>query len=539
MQLRDYQLQMVQQVNDAWSAGCKNVLGQLSTGGGKSLVIAALLQRHVGHSIVIAHRKELVSQLSLTLAGFGIPHNIISPSENIREIIATHHIAHQRSYYNTQAAVTVASVGTLIRLPQQSTLFNRVSLAICDEAHHLLRKNSWGKCFSRFPNARGFLPTATPVRADGNGLGRHAQGLADTIITGPTMRELIAAGHLCDYRIFAPPNDLDLSSVNITASGDFSPAPLRTAVHKSRITGDIVEHYLKIAPGKRGVTFAVDLKSAAEIAIEFKRNGVAAEVISSQTPPVLRQRLMQKFRAGELLQLVNVDILGEGVDVPAIEVVSMGRPTESYCVYAQEFGRALRPLAGKQNAIIIDHVNNYARHGLPDAPRVWSLDARTRTARSTPEDVIPLKTCIKCLSVFTRFSRDCPYCGHYSPPVNRSSPQFVDGDLCELDAETLATLRGEAERIVTEAPKYPRGVEPYVLRGIQNRHAEKIRAQHELRDAIAQWAGYYKHAGCSDSEIYRRFYSTFGIDVLSAQALATAEATMLKSRIIDSRDNIT
>lgn len=537
MQLRDYQLQMVQQVNDAWGAGCQNVLGQLSTGGGKSVIIAALLQQHTGHSIVIAHRKELVSQLSLTLAGFGMQHNIIAPRENIREIIATHHIAHQRSYYSTQAAVTVASVCTLIRLPPQSTLFNRVSLAICDEGHHLLRKNSWGKCFARFPNARGFLPTATPVRADGGGLGRHAQGLADTIVTGPTMRELITAGHLCDYRIFAPPNDLDLSSVNVTASGDFSPAPLRTAVHKSRITGDIVEHYLKIAPGKRGVTFAVDLKSSAEIALEFKRNGVAAEVISSQTPPVLRQRLMQRFRAGELLQLVNVDILGEGVDVPAIEVVSMGRPTESYCVYAQEFGRALRPLAGKQNAIIIDHVNNYARHGLPDAPRVWSLDARTRTARSTPEDVIPLKTCIKCLSVFTRFSRDCPYCGHYSPPANRSSPQFVDGDLCELDAETLATLRGEAERIVTEAPKYPRGVEPYVIRGIQNRHAEKIRVQHELRDTIAQWAGYYKHAGCSDSEIYRRFYLAFGIDVLSAQALATADATVLKSRIIDSKDN--
>ncbi len=887
MQLRDYQLQMVQQVNDAWGAGYQNVLGQLSTGGGKSVIIAALLEQHTGCSIVIAHRKELVSQLSLTLAGFGIQHNIIAPRENIREIIATHHIAHQRSYYATQAAVTVASVDTLIRLPVSTNLFKRVSLFIVDECfvsgtlidgkpiehiktgdtvrafnektgdleyrkvlrvfknikpkhmasitfkshhvlnctyghpfytkrgwidakdlkendvllyllpsrnrknyrvstlpipkrkknilfkqmrvfiprkkqktackgnsrasnsslyylwerfrlietqipflekdkksvlrksmfgcflfsgvfgnyvknqqkicirtdenkqpyaiprnteqsvsnfkknrvetansrrerktydttrepngltfngdglrlqfththegvlgaentgrlqtrfcqplfktryrnrrihpfrekksaryekrplfkwvrvdsitfyesrgehgfkpsrpedyvynfeveglhtyiangivthncHHVLRSNKWGRACALFPNARGFLPTATPVRADGGGLGRHAQGLADTIVTGPTMRELITAGHLCDYRIFAPPNDLDLSTVNVTASGDFSPAPLRTAVHKSRITGDIVEHYLKIAPGKRGVTFAVDLKSAAEIALEFKRNGVAAEVISSQTPPVLRQRLMQRFRAGELLQLVNVDILGEGVDVPAIEVVSMGRPTESYCVYAQQFGRALRPLAGKQNALIIDHVNNYARHGLPDAPRVWSLDARTRTARSTPEDVIPLKTCIKCLSVFTRFSRDCPYCGHYSPPVNRSAPQFVDGDLCELDAETLATLRGEAERIVTEAPKYPRGVEPYVIRGIQNRHAEKIRVQHELRDTIAQWAGYYKHAGCSDSEIYRRFYLAFGIDVLSAQALATTEATVLKSRIIDSKDN--
>ena len=537
MQLRDYQQNMVQQTAQLWNAGSPNVLGQLSTGGGKSVILSTIVQQHNGYSVVIAHRTELVSQLSLTLAGFGIKHNIIAPKDTIREIVATHHVAYQRGYYDPNAVCFLASVDTLLRLPAMTSWFTRVTLLIIDEAHHVLQKNKWGRACLLFPNARGFYPTATPTRADGRGLGRRSDGIMDDMVTGPSMRRLIGEGYLCDYRIFAPPNDLDLSEVARSAGGDFSPVPLRTAVHKSKITGDIVEHYLRIAPGKRGVTFAVDIKAATEIAQEFRDYGVSAEVISSLTPPLLRQQAMRRFREGDLLQLVNVDILGEGVDVPAIEVVSMGRPTESYSVFAQQFGRSLRPLKGKSHAIIIDHVSNYARHGLPDAPRVWTLEPRERRARSTPEDVIPLKTCIKCLSVYTRFSKDCPYCGHYSQPQQRSAPQFVDGDLFELDEATLSALRGEAERNITEPPKYPRGVEPYVIKGIQNRHAEKIRIQNDLRQSIAQWAGYHKHNGASDSEIYRRFYHCFNIDILSAQALGAADSNMLYSKIVDSMSN--
>ena len=537
MKLRYYQEDIIRQTTELWNNGIKNVLGQLSTGGGKTVILSTLVKQHQGYSVVIAHRTELVSQLSLTLAKFGVKHNIIAPKATIREIVATHHVEYQRGFYDPNATCFIASVDTLIRLPLKTAWFNRVTLLIVDEAHHVLRHNKWGKACDRFPNAHGFFPTATPTRADGKGLGRNSDGLMDEIIIGVPMRQLIKDGHLCDYKIYAPPNDLDLSNVHRTASGDFSPVPLRNAVHKSKITGDIVDHYLKFAKGKRGVTFAVDIKAATEIAQEFKEQGVPAEVVSSLTPPILRQQIMKKFRDGELLQLVNVDILGEGVDVPAIEVVSMGRPTESYATYAQQFGRALRPLPGKTHALIIDHVNNCMRHGLPDAPRRWSLEPKEKRSRGQPEDMIPLKTCLECMSVYTRFLRSCPYCGHYPQPQQRTAPEFVDGDLLELDTATLARLRGEAERIVTEPPKYPQGVEPYVIKGIQNRHAEKIRSQNQLREAIAQWAGFLKYQGAEDSEIYRRFYLTFGVDILTAQTLGTTEANMLYSKVVDGMGN--
>lgn len=537
MQLRDYQIEAVQQIYNQWRNGKNNVCLQLSTGGGKTVVMSHILASHQGYSIAIAHRLELVSQISLTLARFGIRHNIVAQKATIREIVSIHMLETKKSYYDPHASCNVAAVDTLIRLPASTPWFSRISLVVQDEAHHVLKDNKWGKAAQLFPNARGLYPTATPCRADGKGLGRHVDGIIDELVSSVTMRELIEDGQLSDYRIFAPPNDLDLSQVSISASGDYSPPKLRQAVHKSKITGDVVSHYLKIAPGKLGVTFAVDIASATEIALEFKRCGVPAEVISSKTPDLLRYNLMRKFRNRELLQIVNVDILGEGVDIPAIEVVSMTCPTASYCKYAQQFGRALRPLPGKKHALIIDHVNNVIRHGLPDAPRTWSLERKERRARSAPDDVVPLKTCLNCFAVYTKLYRTCPQCGHYSAPMIRSAPEFVDGDLTELDADTLARLRGEVARIDGQA--HPPGtLAPFIQQAIIKKHRLRTESQQELRAQIAQWAGYKKHLGFNDSEIYRQFYFTFGTDVLTAQTLNVNDANQLFGRIKNDIDGI-
>ncbi len=532
MQLRDYQLDLVKLIQNCWGQGSINVMVQLPTGAGKTIIISKIIEEHVGYSLAIAHRNELVSQISLNLARFGIRHNIIGTKSTIREIIAIHHLELQRSYYDPNATCFVASVHSLVKLPLHTPWFPRISLIVFDEAHHVLKHNLWGKAYDLFPNARGLFPTATPSRADGNGLGRHAKGLADVLIEGPTMRDLINLGYLTDYRIFAPQSDIDLTNVNITPTGDYSPSKLRTAVHKSHITGDVVSHYMKIAPGKLGVTFAVDLKSCAEIACEFRKAGIPAEVISSKTPPLLRQQLMRKFRNRDILQLVNVDILGEGVDVPAIEVVSMAAPSQSLCKVFQQFGRSLRPSKDKTHAIIIDHVNNVMRHGLPDAPRIWTLDSRERRTSSKPEDVIPLKTCISCLSVYTRFIRNCPFCGHYQPPSNRSAPIFVDGDLHELDPDVLAKLRGEAERVYLPIHP-PKHLEPYIQQSIINKHSNRMQEQSNLRNNIANWAGYLHAKGHTDSEIYRQFYLTFSTDILTAQTLDTKSTIMLNSKVID------
>src|SRR5208337_2160957 len=334
--LRDYQRTAEQAIYSSWQKGSKNILVQLHTGSGKTVLFTKILADHEGMSIAIAHRNELVSQISLTLAQRGVKHKIIAQAATVRAIVALHLSETGKCYFDPHARCAVAGVDTLIK--RQETWFKKVSLVVQDESHHVLRDNKWGKAAALFPNAKGIYLTATPVRADGRGLGRLADGIKDDLIVGPSMRQLIENGYLCDYIIFNHESDVDLSEVPISAGGDFSPPKLRTAVHKSHITGDVVTHYLRHAEGKLGITFAVDIEAATGIAAEFRGLGVPAEVISSKTPDILRHQIMKRFRRREILQLVNVDLLGEGVDVPAIEVITMARPTQSYGLYAQQFG---------------------------------------------------------------------------------------------------------------------------------------------------------------------------------------------------------
>lgn len=539
MRLRNYQEVMKRQIYGAWTSGAQNILAQLSTGSGKTILFSNILAEHPGYSIAIAHRMELVSQISLTLARYGIRHNVIAQKPTIRNIVALHIQELKHSYFHPQARCIVAGVDTLIKLdPTQNPWMARVSLVVQDEAHHVLKNNKWGKAAALFPKARGLYPSATPIRADGHGLGRHADGIIDVLIEGPSMRQLMEDGYLCDYKhegrihIYVPPSDLDLSQVTVSASGDYSPPKLRTAVHKSHITGDVVKHYKRIANGKLGITFAVDIESATEIAASFRSEGVPAEVISSKTPDILRARIMERFKKREVLQLVNVDLLGEGVDVPAIEVISMARPTHSYAVYAQQFGRALRPLEGKKYAIVIDHVGNVFRHGLPDAQKHWSLDSRERRTKTTDPDAIPLKTCLNelCLAVYERVLRACPHCGFYTPPATRSAPEFVDGDLLELDPEAVARLWKEIKRI-DDPPRIPQHLERPAQLAIAKRHTERQQVQTALRNNIALWAGYLRSLDKSDSEIYKTFYFTFGVDVATAQTLKIKDAQDLNDRI--------
>lgn len=210
----------------------------------------------------------------------------------------------------------------------------------------------------------------------------------------------------------------------------------------------------------------------------------------------------------------------------------MARPTQSYGLYAQQFGRALRPLPGKERAIIIDHVGNVIRHGLPDAPREWSLDRRERRSRSAPSDVIPVRTCMnaECLAVYERVHRACPFCGHEPVPAGRSAPEQVDGDLFELDPAVLARLRGEVDRIDGPA-LYPTGAAPEVRGAIHRNHQQRQNAQVNLRRSIALWAGWQKTLGRGDSESYRRFFLQFGTDVLTAQTLGERDADALRERV--------
>jgi len=532
MQLREFQTEVKTRIYAAWQR-VRNVGLVLPTGSGKTVVFSNIVHESPQASCIIAHRKELVSQTSVALAQYGVKHRIIGQSDLVRYITRLHMERVGRNFYDPNATCAVACVRTLLsQRDKLRTWAQAVRLWICDEAQHLVKNNEWGKAIAMFPHARGLGVTATPCRADGKGLGVKTDGLIDELVIGPDVRELIDAGHLADYKIYVPPTDVNLEGIDLASDGDYNKKQLAQRMQRSKIVGDIVQEYLKHAPGKLGVTFTWDVESAQRVAAEFNAAGVRAEMLCGNTPSRIRFEVLDRFARRDIMQLVNVDLFGEGFDLPAIETIHFGRATMSLGLYRQQLGRGLRPMPGKKFAQIFDHVGNCFKHGLPETHMPWTLDRRPRGASRTT-NITPVRVCPKCTAAFERIHRACPYCGHVPLPTARNAPEFVDGDLMELDAATLAAMRGSVGA-VDGAARVPMELDAVARMGVIKRHTERQAAQSTLRDAIAWWAGHQRAMGRPDSESYRRFFHGFGVDVLTAQALGRPAAVELAGRVNES-----
>lgn len=548
IQLRPYQQDCYDGVFLQWQS-VTNVLLALPTGGGKTVILSKIVQDLQGVTFVLVHRKELVGQISTTLAKFEVKHIIIADKKVIGDTVKTHIVETGKNWCTPVSKVVVASVDSLITDKNQATyahLIAQCSTWIIDEAHHVIRENKWGRCAALFPNAKGLGVTATPVRGDGKGLGSHADGLFDAIVLGPTMRWLIDNGYLCEYEIYVPDNDLDEKLLKISkATGDWTDNSAAKAIKESSIVGDAVDKYCELAYGKQGIAFVPSVEIAVMLADKFKARGIRAEAISAKTPPADRSKMMRQFANREIKYLINVDLFAEGLDVPGIEVVSMLRPTQSFSLYAQQFGRALRIAEGKLKAIIIDHVGNCLNPvlGLPDdTRRVWTLDAREKRSSTKADDVIPLQKCPSCTRPYEKIYKACPYddCGHVIEPTERSAPKFVDGDLTMLDPSTLAMMRGQVAK-VDESPsdlesrmRYA-GAPEIAIRSAVKNHKARYESINTLRAAIVNWTGRQRAAGITEeSTIHRIFFHKFKTTSVEAQAMPSKDALKLAEKINES-----
>lgn len=539
VQLRHYQDDIKGRVYSAWyEQGHRNVLAIMPTGAGKTKTFTKINKEFGGYAFEIAHRAELVSQIAMAAAEDETPHRIIAPPKVRNLIIAQQVRELGRHYVDAQAPLCIAGVDTLIRRQDElASLLPQIKQWTIDEAHHVQEANKWGQAIRMLPTtARGLGVTATPIRADNRSLHHQQGGAFETLIQGVDMRWLINEGYLCDYRVIDPGESIDTSEVNVTSTGDFSKKKLSQASEKSSIVGDVVKTYLQHTPGKRAICFAVDVKESEQIAANFRANGVRAVALDGNTNDAIRDDAVTKFRRGDIDVLVNVDLFGEGFDVPAVEVVIMARPTMSFGLFVQMFGRALRPLKGKQFGIIIDHVGNVRRmakiFGLPDTPRRWQLlmDAPGKKAVRDP-NLIPMGICEGCGVPFESTTRTCPMCGHYHAPEDRSKPAAVDGILHEMSPALLEELRMMKAEMDSDFCPVPNGAEPHIAAGIRNRFNDQKLAQMELRAVMETWGGIFHAAGESDERMQARFFHRFNIDVMTAQALKAKKARELANEI--------
>ena len=532
--LRPYQLDIKAKVYEQWQQGFKNVLLTLPTGGGKTRTFVDIaMDKALNHKLntaIMVHRKELVQQISLTLSEHGVHHNIIAPNKVIQGIVASQRISFQKSFYQYNSPISVISVDTLnARILRHEAWAKSIRFWITDEAAHLLKENKWGRAVKYFQNCIGLGVTATPERLDKRGLGSHVDGVFDSMVQGPTTRWLIQNGFLSKYKVAMPQSDYEEHLRAANSDSDFSKEAMIEAAEKSTIIGDVLTNYKKFADGKQAIIFASDIGSGYKMEKEFIDAGITAKILTGETEDSERFDAMVAYRKKDIKVLINVDLFDEGLDVPGIECVIMARPTMSLGKYLQMVGRGLRVAKDKPWLIIIDHVGNVTRHGLPDALRTWSLDR----VRRRKKKLNLIRICLNplCNLPFDRILTECPYCGQKDEPKKqgvgggRPGPAQVDGDLMLLDPETIREMEKgthlEDPGRVAERVGHVAG--PGAAAQAAQRQIERINMQEQLKQTIALWAGRLKKNGYTDRNIHKQFYIDHDMTITDALAMPRAD----------------
>lgn len=459
MILRPYQDSIICQTRAAMNQGFKRPLIVAPTGSGKTVMFSYFTSQAVqkgNRVLILAHREELLDQIGETLSKFKVHHSYIASTRP----------------YDPASMVQVGSVFTVIN---RLNSIRRPDIIIVDEAHHAATSTTWGRVISHF-KTWVIGVTATPTRLSGEPLG----DVFDHMILGPTVRELIGQGALCPYKYYAP-TTIDMTGVR-SQMGDFARGETLKVVDRPSITGSAVSEYRKLLSGKRAAIFCVSVEHSEHVAAQFREAGIPAASLDGKMDRPLRRSLVSRFKSGDIKILTNCSIITEGFDLPAMDGVILLRPTMSLSLFLQMVGRSLRPYENKNHAVILDHVGNIQRHGLPCADREWSLNTGIKPTRKATDSGPPVKICERCFGAQPSGKPSCIYCNHVFESKTRKIDE-VDGELKEIDPQALrrkkvieqARAQSEDELYqigVARGYKHPRRWAKHVF---QSRQAKRIK----------------------------------------------------------------
>ncbi len=404
MELREYQQNLINDIKKELMKGKKSVCAVLGCGGGKSVIqgmIAKSATDKGNRVLFLVHRKELCQQISGTFDLCGVDFYLCSIS----------------------MVQTVTRRITRILPPQ---------LIITDECHHCL-SDSYKKIYDAFPEAIRLGFTATPCRLSEGGLG----DVFDSMVEGVSTRWLIDNGYLADYDYYSV-KLVDTSGLH-TKRGEFDSNDVAALMDNRRIYGETLETWHRLADGKKTIIYCATIQSSKETVSKFRESGISAAHLDGTTNKTERENTIRDFRDGKITVLSNVDLFGEGFDVPDCECVILLRPTQSLTLHIQQSMRSMRYQEGKRT-IIIDHVANVYRHGLPDDVHEWTLE----TKKKKKANEVLVKECPVCFAVIRNTQKACPKCGYMFPHNERESDiEALETELKKISREDLKNARYE------------------------------------------------------------------------------------------------
>lgn len=417
IKLRPYQQNLINKTRKAIVNGKRAPCIVAPCGSGKSIIISEIIRtatlKH-NHVLFLIHRREILDQIEATLNNNNVDMNYVE----------------------------LGMVQTVVRRLEKT---KEPKMIVTDESHHGLAR-SYRKIYDYFNDALRVSFTATPIRLNGSGLG----DVNDILIEEVDAKWLIENGYLAPYKYYAP-KLIDTEKLKLNSLREFSSTSIDTAMNDKKIYGDAIRHYKQLADGEQAIAYCHSVEASKQVAHEFRQEGINAVHLDGKTSPAERDEIIQNFRQGKIKVITNCDIISEGFDIPDCSTVIMLRPTQSLSLYIQQAMRGMRYRPGK-TSIIIDHVDNVRRHGLPDMEREWSLEGKKESKEKAE---VPIRECTNCFAVFPPSEKQCPMCGHV-PEVKEQKEYEVDetAELEEVDEQEIVLNFKEPEECKNMAELY-------------------------------------------------------------------------------------
>lgn len=390
IQLRDYQIKIIEDIRVQFKKGLNRIILQLGTGGGKTVIFTQMIKtasERGNKCLILTDRFELLEQAGGTFDRIGLSYeNITAETKKV-----------------PSSRVLVAMVETIKRRAKSrldfQMLLRSINVLVIDEAH----KQNFDDVF-QYLNKDCYVigATATPIRTN---VKKPLREYFNEIVLGPSIVKLISNGYLAHPIYYGV--QVDLSNVKMKA-GEFDENDM-TKVYSDVKVFEGLKHNLELhAKGLKTMIFCPSVESSKQVASELNCLHIDGTINKSD-----RERILTKFENTPGSIISNCAITTTGYDCPDIECIVLYRATASLPLYLQMIGRGSRTTKDKKSFKILDFGMNVHRHGYWHIDRKWSLDPPKKKSKKT--DTFPVKFCPSCGAILPAQTKTCSECGYIYP----------------------------------------------------------------------------------------------------------------------------
>lgn len=417
--LRDYQKEVIMDLNKWFSEHEGNPCIEAPTASGKSWIIAGYVHQALSYYpntriIILAPQRELIEQDREKLLK-------VWPKAPVSTFCAA---LHQKEMGTQIVIATIQSIRSHVEE------LGFVDLVLIDEAHMINTEDTGMyrnfinglKLNNPYLKCIGF--TATPYRMK-HGLITDKPSLFDApLVKTKSIKWLQDHGYLSHLQSKHTETGLDVSKVRKDCTGDFRKDELEDAVDKEETNRSVVRIMMDMAKDRHSwLIFCSGINHAYHIAEELRENGISCRTVTGDTPEEERKQILEDLKTGKLRAVTNNNVLTTGFDAPNVDMIALLRPTMSPGLYMQMLGRGLRKDPSKENTLVLDFAENTMRHG-------GIYDVEIPTKKKKAKGVAPMKICPDCQEYLPIQTRECPVCGHeFESETQSSKPKLSEADV--------------------------------------------------------------------------------------------------------------